>query len=594
MIRLFKKLRRRRQLDRDLDDELRFHLDMKAEETGDAFSARRRLGNPTALKETCREMWMFSFMESSWQDLRYALRTLAKTPGFVLVAVAALAFGIGADTAVFTIGSSAFSWDLGIDHPEGVVFLTLSDPAQRGGFGSSYLDFLALRSEIKSLSSFAAYRFAPANVSGKGVLPERHDCVQMSVNAFSMLGRNPVLGRYFTVEDERAGAPPVVVLSHHLWQERFGKDVSIIGRTLRVDSVPRVVIGVMPPGMQFPEGAELWTPLVADGGGVRRDQRSLLLFGRLADGVKLAGARSELNTIARRFAVERPETYQGLLVDVQSIFEIYGFYQARALFAAMFCAVGFVLLIACADVANLLLARAAGRAREIAIRVAIGAGRARIVRQLLIESLVLATSGGLAGWLIALVALHWFDAGTSALPRPPWLDFSLNTRAFVYLAAISIGTGILFGLAPALRLAKVDVNNTIQDGGHAASGGKRGRSLANLLVVSEIVLCVVLLAGAGLMIRSTLNLYGAPVGVNTTDVLTLRVNLPEAKYARPEDQVSFHARLKTRLESLPGVEATSVASDLPMRNSMPVAYQTRGRCVRSGTPPSRGLDCRWR
>ncbi len=587
-MRFFKKLRRRWQLDRDLEDELRFHLESKAADTGDASTARRLVGNPTALAETCRDMWTFAFLESAWQDLRYALRTLGKSPGFVFVAVAALAFGIGADTAVFTIGSAAFSWDLGIDHPERVVFLEIDDPSQAGGFESSFLNYAALKSEIHSLSSLMAYRWMPANVSGKGVLPERYHCVQMTANAFSMFGRNPLMGRYFTMEDQHPGAAPVVVLSYHLWQERFGKDPSIVGRTLRVDAEPRVVIGVMPAGMQFPENAELWTPLVSERDWLSGGRGAPLFFGRLADGVKLAAARSELSTIARRFARQRPESYRGLLIDVQPIFELMGFYHARALGAAVFCAVGFVLLIACADVANLLLARAASRSREISIRMAIGAGRWRIVRQLLIESLVLAAGGGFFGWLIAFTGLRWFDSSTSQAPRPLWLDFSMNTRVFLYLAAISIGTGILFGLAPALRLARLDVHNAIKDGGHAAAGGTRGRSLANLLVIAEIVLCVILLAGAGLTIRSAMNLYGAPVGVNTAGVLTMRINLPQAKYARPEDELAFHARLKTRLESLPGVEVASMASDLPMRSSRLVSYDVEGSAPDAGHSPRVG------
>jgi len=565
MNKFLKRLRtlwRRRQLDRDLDAELRFHLEMKAEEAGDPWEARRRLGNPTLLKEVCRELWTFRYLESCWQDLRYALRTLANHPGVTIVAVLALALSIGANTTVFTVVSSALSFDMGVDHIERMVFISATDASRRDSFSQSYLDLRDFRSEIKSIQSLAAYRFVPVNVSDSGGLPERYSCVQMSANGFSVVGTKPVLGRSFAAEDERPDAPPVLMLTYHIWQDRFGKDPAILGRTIRVDEVPRTVIGVMPPNMRFPEDTDLWTPLTLSDMLGDRNNRNLLLFGRLADGVKLSAARAEMDTIAHRLAARDPASYKGLVADVRPFLELVGVYDARPLLIAMLCALGFVLLIACADVANLLLARAAARSREISIRIAIGAGRARIIRQLLIESLALAITGGFFGWLVALAGLRWFDAASSKSPRPSWVDFSMNTRAFVYLAAISIGAGILFGLAPALRLAKVDVNSAVKDGGHGAAGGTRGRRLANLLVVFEMVLCVVLLAGAGLTIRSSINLYSAPVGVNPSNVLTMHINLPDAKYPRAEDQVSFHERLKIKLESLPGVESASIASHL--------------------------------
>jgi putative ABC transport system permease protein len=235
------------------------------------------------------------------------------------------------------------------------------------------------------------------------------------------------------------------------------------------------------------------------------------------------------------------------------------------------------LLIACADVANLLLARAAARAREISIRIAIGAGRARIIRQLLVESVLLSSVAGLFGWLVALASLRWFDVATSKSPRPSWIDFSMNLHVFGYLAAISIGAGILFGLAPAFRLAKVDVNGAVKDGGHGAAGGRHGQRLATLLVVFEMVLCIVLLAGAGITIRSSINIYNTPIGVNTSNVLTMHINLPEAKYPRVNDQLSFHRSLKTKLESLPGVEVVSLASMLPTAGMLYFPYELEGR-----------------
>ncbi len=566
--RFAKKLRalwRRRQLDRDLEDELRFHLEMK----GDG----RSFGNITALKETCRELWTFPMLETWWQDIRYAIRTLAQTPGFTLVAVTALALGIGADTAVFTIANGAFSWNLGLDHLDRIVLVGTTDASHHQGFGQSYPDFRDLRSQVQSLAGLAAYRYFPVNVSDKSGLPERYYCAQMSANGFSVIEQKPVLGRDFTAEDERPGAPPVVMLTYHVWQDRYGKDPAIIGKSVRVNEVPTAVIGVMPPGRRFPEETDLWTPLVADAASERRDHRNLALFGRLGDSVKTAAVRTELETISGRLAGQYPDTDKGLVADVQPIASTTGAYNSRPLFAALWGAVGFVLLIACADVANMLLARGAGRSREISIRAAIGAGRGRIVRQLLVESVVLSIAGGFLGWLVALGGLRWFDRGTNWLGRPPWLNLSLDGTAFSYLAAISIGGGILFGLAPALQLARIDIYSTLKDGGHGAVGGQRGLSLSHLLVVLQMALCIVLLAGAGLMIRSAVNLYGAPVGVNATNLLTMRVNLPEAKYPRLDGQVAFHRTLKTRIESMPGVETAAVASHLPLGRWQTFSYQ---------------------
>jgi putative ABC transport system permease protein len=570
----FRALWRRRQLDRDIDAELQFHRDMQATE-----ESPHPFGNATLLQETCRDLWAFTWIETFWQDIRYAARTLAHSPGFTIVAVVALGLGIGANTTVYTVVSSALAFSMGVDHIERLVIITASDASRRDPFSQSYAGYVDLRAEVKSIQSLAAYRMVPVNVSDRTSLPERFTCVQMSANGFAVAGTKPVLGRAFTFDDERPGAPPVVMLAYHVWQDRYGRDPAILGRVIRMDDVPRTVIGVMPAKMRFPEDTDLWTPLVPDLQSGRA-ARNVLLFGRLADGVKLPSARAEMDTIAHRLETKAPDSYQGLIVDVQPFLNVIGIYTVRRLLIVVVCAVGFVLLIGCADVANLLLARAAARAREISIRIAIGAGRARIIRQLLVESVLLSTVAGVLGWLVALVSLRWFDVATSNPTRPSWINFSIDLHVFVYLAAISIGAGILFGLVPAFRLAKVDVNSAVKDGGHGAAGGRRGQHLASALVVFEMVLCIVLLTGAGLMIRSAINTYRMTLGVNASNVLTMLINLPEAKYPRANDQVSFHRRLKTRLESLPGVEVVSLAS------SMPTGYVRYFPYELDGQPPA--------
>jgi predicted permease len=351
-----------------------------------------------------------------------------------------------------------------------------------------------------------------------------------------------------------------VLLSHRVWERRYGTDPAIAGKIIRIDDVDHTVIGVMPAGEQFPEDTDLWTPLtVADlaNPGFRRE---LLVFGRLADGATLAAAQSEVDGVARRAIAGK---VNGPVIHVRPFLEMIGVYDARVMLYSMVCAVGFVLLIVCADVANLLLGRAAARVREISIRIAIGAGRARIIRQLLVESVVLSAAGGIAGWLIALAGLHWFDGMSAQGRRPSWIHFSIDARGFAYLAAVSIGAGLLFGLAPALQLAKVDVNKSIKDGGRGAEG-PRGRRLAGLLVGFQMALCVILLAASGLMIHSTVKLYSAPLAIDPSNVLTMRVDLPQAKYPNAASVGAFYRRLKSTVASLPGVTGVSLASQLPM------------------------------
>jgi len=567
MNRLLKKLRllgRRRRFEQDLEDELRFHLEMKAEASGSQAEAARRVGNAALLKEQCRELWTFPMLETWWQDIRYALRTLGRTPGFVLAAILALSFGIGANTAVFTIVRGALTWSLGLDHVDRVLLIEFTDLARRHSFGVSWPEFRDLVSQTKAFAGLAVYQFGSVNLADDKNYPERSWCATMSASGFPTSEQKPALGRVFTAEDEQPGAPAVVVLSNHVWEDRYGRDPGIIGRTIRVNDVPSTVIGVMPPRKRFPEDADLWKPLIADAQLKQRGNRSVALFARLKDGVSLAAARNELATVADRLAHQYPGTNKNLTLNAQPIIAITGAYSMRPIFAALWAAVGFVLLIACADVANMLLARGAARRREIAVRVALGAGRFRIVRQLLIESVLLSTAGGCVGWLVALAGLHWFEATIHGTVKVAWLNLSLDRTAFVYLAGISIGSGILFGLAPAFRLARVEVHTAMKDGGRGVAGSRRVLSLSNALVALQMALSMVLLAGAGLMIRSAVNLYGASTGVDTANVLTMHVSLPEAKYPHGEQEIAFHRVLKERLDALPGVESAATVSRLPL------------------------------
>lgn len=564
MSRFGKRLRalwRRGQLDRDLEDEMAFHLAMNQKQSGDSTAAQRRLGNTTALKESCRDLWAFTRLETWWQDFRYALRTLRNSPLVTATALVALALGIGANTTVFTIVSSALRFDMGVDHVERLVALHPGEGLENVDPRSQpSMDFANLRSQVKTVENLAAYRFSAVNVSDSRVLPERYWRVQMTASGWALVRPKPIVGRGFGPYDERADATPAVLLSHRAWERRYGGDPSVVGKVMRIDDVDHVVVGVMPAGEQFPEDADLWTPMTVKDLMNPEFRRSLLVFGRLADGVTLAAAQSEVDGIARR-AIAGKVT--GPVVSVRPLLEMIGVYEARAMLYAMMFAVAFVLLIVCGDVANLLLGRAAARAREISIRIAIGAGRVRIIRQLLVESVMLSTAGGVAGWLVAVGGLRWFDNMTAQGRRPSWIQFTMDARGFAYLAAISIGAGILFGLAPALQLARVDVNSAVKDGGRGAEG-PRSRRLAGLLVGFQMALCVVLLAASGLMIHSTVKLYNAPLAIDPANVLTMRVDLPETKYATPDRVSEFYRGLETTLGSLPGVTHVSLTSHLPL------------------------------
>ncbi|HKE26358.1 MAG TPA: ABC transporter permease, partial [Bryobacteraceae bacterium] len=579
MKRSLKRLRalwRRRQLDRDLDEELAFHLAMQVEEGAAPSAAQRQFGNAAALKESSRELWTFTTLETWWQDLRYAVRTLGKNPTVTWVAIVALALGIGADTTMFTVISCALSFNMGVDHIERLVIVTPGGGLQRSPFRQVFPEFADLRARIKSITHLAAYRMTHVNVSNSGAFPEVYSAVQMTASGWGVINRKPVLGRVFTSEDERPDASLGLLLSHRVWRNRYGEDPAILGKVVRVNEVPHTVIGVMSPGSQFPEDADMWTLLTLRDLLPGPGQVNAMVFGRLADGVTLTAARSEVDMVARSLTAEYPQRFQGLIVELRPFLEIIGIYAARVILIAVLCAVTFVLLIVCADVATLLLARAAARAREISIRIAIGAGRARIIRQLLVESTLLATGGGLGGWLVALAGLRWFDHVTSTARLPSWMDFTMNTRAFVYLAAISIGAGILFGLAPALQLARVDVNSGIKEGGRGAEGGMRSRRLSSLLVAFQMALCVVLLAGAGLMIHSSVKLYNAPIALNPANVLTMRISLPETKYPGRQDRLGFYRQLKAKLAALPGVQVVSLTSNPPLTGSMTFRGELEG------------------
>jgi len=506
------------------------------------------------------------------EDIRFGLRTMAKNSGFSAIAVVALALGIGVNATVFAIANGVLFKNMPF-MSDRIMYLSTKNLARGANrSGVSYPDYRDWRSQAKSFDSLGAYNFQIINLSDKLAVPARFNLGQITANTFSMIGQKPIVGRDFIPDDERPGAQPVAILGYSLWENRYGKNPGIISQTIRVNDVPTTVIGVMQRDFRFPIDSDMWTPLVPTTDAEKRERRNLTGFGLLSASATPKSASAELAGIARNLEQEYPATNKGFAAVVHSFSEEFNGPDVTILLAALMGAVSFVLLIACANVANLLLARAVDRSREISIRIAIGAGRWRVIRQLLVESVMLSIVGGVFGWLISIWGLRAFDA--SVRDRiPAWMSFSMDYRGFIYLGVISIGTGLIFGLAPALRLSRLDVNGALRDGGWGSTGGLRGRYLSGLLVVVEMALAVVLLAGAGLMIRSFVNVYNAKTGVNTKNVLVMRMFLPDAKYPKPQDRISFHELLKQRLDALPGVESSTIANVMPTGGSARFPYE---------------------
>jgi putative ABC transport system permease protein len=518
------------------------------------------------------------------QDLRYAARRLVRDRRFTLAAVAALALGIGATSAVFTLVNAVLLRSLPFDDPDRIMMLSTRD-AQGREFGVSEPDFEDWRRETRTFSGISLVQMGPVNFSADDRVPDQYDGVYISWNGFSLIGTQPVVGRGFSVEDDRPGRTPVILLSYTVWQSRYGGDRSIVGRTIRANSEPATIIGVMPPGMEFPFNSDVWLPLAQRPTAQTRAGRAgrlLMGYGRLADGMTIEQARSEMKGITGQLAAQFPDTNKGVTAVVSPFSEQVIGSQIRVLFWSLMGAVAFVLLIACANVANLLLARAADRSREIAVRVSIGATRWRIVRQLLVESVLLAFVAGIAGLGLAYAGVRWFDANTTDIGKPYWMVFSMDGTVVLFFAAVCLVTGIVFGLAPALYVSRTSVSEVMKDGGRAGSAGLRARRWTTALIVAELTLTLVLLSGAGLMIRSFMNLYNMDIGVDTSQLVTMQLIFPTRTYASLESRALFLQRLDDRLNSINTISGASSTNYLPFSGASQRRFEIDGRADMTG------------
>jgi predicted permease len=574
---------RQRRFEADLAEEMEFHREMKLTELKarglappDAgLAARRAFGSAALARNQSRDVWIWPWLQDLMQDIRFGARLLVKDRRFSLAAIAALALGLGATTTAFTFVNGATLRDLPLADPDRLVWIRTVDTRGRQ-LGVSYADVREWRQAARTLSHVVVSLEFAINVSEETLAPQRYHGSFISFDAFSMVGRAPMLGRGFRTEDDRADAPRVAIIAQTVWRNRYGGDPSVIGRTVRVNDVPTTIVGVMPEGFHFPWMTEVWVPVAHASGPLSRvdatrGNRTVIVsaFARLADGLRLGQAQAEMDGITGRLARDYPATNAGISVALEPIENAYwgGEFGLRQMLLVVMGAVSFVLLIACVNVANLLLARAVHRSREIAIRSSLGATRGRIVRQLFVESVLLAAVAGVVGLILSLYGVRIFGNVLAGLavdgPPPFWLTFSIDGRVYAFLAAACLGVSVLFGLAPALHVSKTS-NEVLKDGGRGASGGLRARRLTGALMVSQIALTLVLLAGAALMLRSFLVVYRAGRVLDTSNIITMRLALGAQRYAQPAQIKQFFRQLDERLAPVRAFSAVTVASDIPL------------------------------
>jgi predicted permease len=505
-------------------------------------------------------------MDGWLQDIKVALRSLDRSPGYTILVVLVMGLGIGANTMVFNIVNAFLFRPLPYIHAERNVLLYSTDPRNRVEDGEmSFQDFMDVRERARSFDRVAGYYETQAYTT-LGNEPERFDATAITADLMQVFGAKPLLGREFLrEEEEKSRSYGVIMISERIWRERFGSDPHVLGRTVKMNGRVRSIVGVAPREFRFPETADFFVPIPVDLTETTRGDRFLDVVGHLKPGVSVKAGNAELAAMAGDIAARYPDTNKGIGGRVVSYrTNIVG--DMLPILSLLMSAVGFVLLIACANVANLMLARGAGRQREVALRFALGATRGRIVRQFLTESLLLSMMGGLLGLLLALWGRD-LCLGAIPIELPFWMNFSIDPNTVLFMFGVSALSALLAGLLPALQTSQVDVHEALKDGGHHGTAG-RGRSrLRSALVVAELALAVVLLTGAGLMIRSFVKMTGERAALRPEGVLTARLTMPIAVYTDEVARRAFLDGLMPAVEGLPGVRSASLTTDLPLTRS---------------------------
>ena len=554
---------------REIDEEVQFHIDLRTEEYvrgGMAPDAARReaersFGNRARIREQGYEVRGGGWVEALWQDLRYGARGLLRQPAFTFVAVLTLALGIGANTAIFSVIDAVLLRPLPFADPDRVLILYETiKPA--GVTAISVPNLRDWRQQNTVFECVAAYESSAFNLGGAGGA-ERLPGMRVEANYFDVLGVRPQLGRTFLEGEDEAGRDTVVVLSHPLWRDRFGADPGVVGKTVPLNGQSFTVVGVMPAALSSVLHAQVWAPLVfPKGEETARGSHDYFALGRLKEGVTPEQAREEMSVIAARLERQYPDAQAGRGASFSKYEEeILG--DVRRPLLVLMAAVAFVLLIACTNVANLLLARAAGRQREIALRMALGAGRVRLVRQFVTEGVLLSGLGGAAGVATAWLCLDLLGRLAFAyVPRSGEIGLDLRVLGFTLL--VSLATGAVFGVAPAAQALKTDVQGALKGGGKGSAQGPGGNRLRGALVVTEVAAAFVLLIGAGLLVKSFAKLRSVDPGLRPENVLTAKISLARERYRDADSARRFYERVLGRVAALPGVEAAGVTSHLPV------------------------------
>lgn len=494
-------------------------------------------------------------------DLRFALRMIFSHRWFSLAVVVTLALGIGLNTMVFTLINAVLFKSVPVPGGARLVSIISRNATTSQGFlPMSYPDFEDYRGQAASLETLEGAIDEEGVISETGNPPQSYHLQRATSGIFTMLHTSPILGRGFLASDQHAGAGPVLVIGYGVWKDRYGSTANVIGRQVRVNSKPATIIGVMPMGYRFPSGVDMWMPLAPSAEIEKRDNRRMMGYGILKPGVSLKQATAEFDGIARRLAIEYPVD-KDLGASVQTFHQRYNGGSVRVVFLLMLGAVGFVLLIACADVANMMLSRALSHKREMSIRAALGASRWRMIRQLLIESVLLSTLGGLVGMGLAAAGVRWFDLSTDTI-RPSWIAFTMNYTVFGYFAGLCILSGLLFGLAPALRASRADLNEVLKEGARSVGNHREGWLTAGL-VVFQFALTLVLLTGAGVFVRSLISSFLVNPSVPARQLTTARIDLPDARYKDTDARLRFYDQLLPRLRAIPGVKHAAIVSSAP-------------------------------
>jgi putative ABC transport system permease protein len=567
---------RRNAVETELDDELHFHFErqvQKYERAGLAREealrrARLEFGGINQVKEECREARGVHFMEELFQDVRYGLRMLRKSPGFTAVALLTLALGIGANTSIFSVVYGVLLRPLPYQDSDSVIVLNETTP-KVGRVSVSYPNFVDWRSWNHTFSRMTAVTSVSYNLAGVNQ-PESISGEAVSPDFLSMLGVHPLLGRDFDPSEEKAGATPVVLLGYELWQSHLGGERDVLGRTINLDGHGFTIIGVLPPEFRSIDKTDVMVPIGVWATGrssinERGDRGDMSVIGRLAPGVSLRQARAEMDAIAVRLAAAYPTANAQFGAVLRPIREVF-VGDIRPAILVLFCAVMFVLLIACANVANLFLMRGAARTREIALRIALGATRARIVRQMLAESLVLAFFGGLLGVAVSMAGIRGM-ARLIPMGMQAGEAVNLNGAVLLFAAAAVVLSSLMFGLVPALQLTKPEMQSDLKEGGRSVSAGVGQNRLRGFLAVGEIAVALILLVGAGLMVKSLFRLMTVDPGFKTDRILTMEMDLRTAQYDKQPAILNFWEQVLARVRVLPGVEGAALGTVVPLTDS---------------------------